>query len=1097
MLAVVRSPLLVGRDEELAALEEALLETSLGEGRFVLIAGEAGQGKTRLTEELAARARKLGFTTLAGGAAEAEFALPYLPFVQALGNWLAGQDAVELSRRLGPAASDLARLLPQVAPGGAAAPSPGDPAQEKLRLFEAVAAVLSLTAGSQGLLLVIEDVHWADAATRELLDYLSRRAPSLRLLLVATYRSDELDRRHPLTRTVQAWRRSGQAQEIRVGPLTSDEVGRMIGGILGSGEEVSEEFRTLLHDRTEGNPFVLEEMLKEAIERGDLYRVDDRWERKEIQELRIPDTVRDAILLRLERLDPAHVAVLQAAALLGRTFDHATLAAVAYVGDGVVRSAIEAGVAGQLIEEVSGPSMPGPTQPALRWRHALTQEAIVTDMVLPHRQELHSRAADILADGPAPPLGDVARHLLEAGRFAEAVPACLRAAEEAERATAFAEAVSLYERAHTHCTDPVERARIACLIGRNLWIDAREGQAERWLRRGVEELEALGEQVEAARFRLVLGRTRWELSQPDLALRDYESARATLEAEGPSAELALAYMRIAGLHLFELDDARALGAAQRAVEIATQAGADHERVWSESFLAVALFGSGRVEEGLERMDRVASEAIRKGYWYIAQNVLFNEIWTRTHAMLGDLDSRLERLSALRDIVVVSLAFDGARAYVSLATGDLETALALSREAVALARRNEIPKTEWRARIVLVEALTEMGETEAALAELPAPTSRVELQDLVYDSAARIHLMLAVGREAEAVVQAEEIISSADRLRTYRETLALAVEALVAVRRLDDARALIAVGRDAPTPAGTGYLDVAEGRVFLAAGDPTAAVPHLRRAVGAAAEVAYLLWELRASALLGEALMRAGETAEGERVLRDTAARSAGAGANLIRSQTEAVAKGLGLRIEPAAPRRRAPAEEPVPVAERMVTSLFADVRGYTRVSASLPPAELASRMTDLYTWAKREIEGHGGIVDKFAGDAVMATFNVSGERVDHALAALRAALALRDKATLLDLELGIGIAVGPAVVGSLVPGANVSVLGSTTNLAARLQAAAAGGEILLSDEAHRRVGAWLAERGLPQEMDRLTLKGFDEPQVTHRIRPPLARSVTP
>jgi class 3 adenylate cyclase len=126
-------------------------------------------------------------------------------------------------------------------------------------------------------------------------------------------------------------------------------------------------------------------------------------------------------------------------------------------------------------------------------------------------------------------------------------------------------------------------------------------------------------------------------------------------------------------------------------------------------------------------------------------------------------------------------------------------------------------------------------------------------------------------------------------------------------------------------------------------------------------------------------------------------------------------------------------------------------------------------------------------VDKFAGDAVMATFNVAGTRVDHAVLAVEAALAIRDKAALMDLPIGIGIAVGPAVVSRSVDDANISVFGVATNLAARLEKAAGGGQILLSDEAFRRVDSWLSERGLAVERDELELKGFDGAQPAFRL----------
>jgi adenylate cyclase len=128
-------------------------------------------------------------------------------------------------------------------------------------------------------------------------------------------------------------------------------------------------------------------------------------------------------------------------------------------------------------------------------------------------------------------------------------------------------------------------------------------------------------------------------------------------------------------------------------------------------------------------------------------------------------------------------------------------------------------------------------------------------------------------------------------------------------------------------------------------------------------------------------------------------------------------------------------------------------------------------------------------VDKFAGDAVMATFNVTGTRLDHATQALEAALALAGKAALLDLGLGIGIAVGPAIVARTVDDGNVSVLGNTTNLAARLQTAAGAGEIVLSEETHRRVAEWLGGRDLVAFPETLEVKGLDAPQPVWRLRP--------
>jgi len=226
-------------------------------------------------------------------------------------------------------------------------------------------------------------------------------------------------------------------------------------------------------------------------------------------------------------------------------------------------------------------------------------------------------------------------------------------------------------------------------------------------------------------------------------------------------------------------------------------------------------------------------------------------------------------------------------------------------------------------------------------------------------------------------------------------------------------------------------------------------------------------------------------------LAAVAAEADAAKAMLIGDAARAVARRLGLIIpEPAESLPTPDAAEPefVDAGERLVTSMFADVRGYTAMASAITPADLADRIAAFHRWAAAEVSRHRGLVDKFAGDAV-ATFNASGARLDHATQALEAALALSGKAELLDLGVGIGIAVGPAVVRRTAVGGNVSVLGTTTNLAARLQTAAQAGEIVLSEEAHRRVAEWLAERGLEAAPQALELKGFEGPQPAWRLRP--------
>jgi class 3 adenylate cyclase len=426
-----------------------------------------------------------------------------------------------------------------------------------------------------------------------------------------------------------------------------------------------------------------------------------------------------------------------------------------------------------------------------------------------------------------------------------------------------------------------------------------------------------------------------------------------------------------------------------------------------------------------------------------------------------------------------------------ANGNLLAALDAIERAHAASPATAHEKTRWRTNVEFAEVLLELGRIDDATARLPAPSERAELQDIVYDAAPQIRLRLRADRLDEAIDLAREIAEHADRLAPYHDTLAVAVEAFVAAGLLDDAQTVVESGRAHPTDAGAAFLDEAQGRILLGRGAAAEAAPILASAGREAAARGFRLVEWRARILAAEALAHAGTRDKAEHELTTVAAEAAAASAVLVHDSARAVAERLGVAIPelPEPPSRSDGAEpEIVYTGERLVTSMFADVRGYTALASAAAPADLADRIKTLHRWAAAEVSRHHGFVDKFAGDAVMATFNATGTRIDHAQQALEAALAVSGKAALLDVGLGIGIAVGPAVVGRTVAGGNVSVLGTTTNLAARLQTAAKAGEIVLSDEAHRRVAQWLSERGLEAVPEALELKGFNEPQSAWRLR---------
>jgi class 3 adenylate cyclase len=470
---------------------------------------------------------------------------------------------------------------------------------------------------------------------------------------------------------------------------------------------------------------------------------------------------------------------------------------------------------------------------------------------------------------------------------------------------------------------------------------------------------------------------------------------------------------------------------------------------------------------------------------IAHNIAFNDTYVRLHTMSAGMTQRLDALASEPGPAVMTNMIETARSWTLRAHGELVPALAAMDRQAAL--RTVSDKVRWRARVERAEVLLELGRLTEAEAILPAISERAELQDLVYDAGPQIRLRLQTGRVDEAVELAREIVSHAARLAPYDDAIAIAVEALVGVGLLDEAQAGVDATRSLGLDIGEEFLDEAQGRILLARGEAAKAWAILEAVARTAAARGYRMVEWRTRLLVAEALAQLDRPQEAEAELKIAVVAADGAGAVLIADSARAIAERYGLSLPHSAP--TASAEPDITLAgERLVTSMFADVRGYTELTAATPPAEMADRITTLYRWAAAEVSRHHGVVSKFAGDAVMATFNVTSTRIDHPREALEAALALSGKAALLDLGVGIGISVGPAVVGPKTADDDIMVVGHATNLAARLQTAATAGEIVLSDEAHRRVAAWLKERGLEATHEPLELKGFDGPQPAWRLR---------
>ncbi len=993
--------------------------------------------------------------------------------------------------RLGPAAIDLAPMLPQLGDAGATDAAADNP-MARLRLFEAVFQLLRAEAADGGLLLVVEDIHWADGSTRELLDFLARRLRSTRAMILATYRRDELHRRHPLAPILQGWRRSATATVVELEPFDAGSVADMVRAIFAS-DEVSPEFRDLLLERSEGNPFVLEELLKDAIDRGDIYRTSAGWERRQIEELRLPASVRESILQRIERLPEDAVEVLQASAVLGAAVRPDLLPGVCGCDAAAIETALVTLVGEQLLDVDAEGSR-------YRFRHALTREAVYDDIVLPRRQALHSRAADALATVADAATGQRARHLFAAARFSEAVPVGLQAATEAEDRQGFPEAAELLLRALPYVEGDLERARLLVRVGGVLWRAGDPPGAERYLAEAIPLAVKAGDMATAGAGHLLLGRVNWEQSRQDVARVEYERAREVLDPLGPSRSLAEAYVRLASMHVFDFEHEQAIELLGRARAIAEAAGEDGPRLWALGFLALCHVSIGELELGYDEFRRVHDEASALGQVYVAFNTLYNEMEERSITFDAREALRIaDRFDRDYPQFPAGLQSSLGRTFAYFALGSLSESLANAERVIEMGRESGVTTYGLWARSDAVACLVELGRIDEARAMIADPSTLIERQDKVPHAIGAMRVAMAAGDRIAARDHAALALDAIDWPRPLTldtlELIDVGTEALLFAGEADQARRMADAMEDRRLDAGGAYTLMARSRVRIADGDGAAAVggPGARGVVrrrrrlraGRGPGTPPALGRARA----GRRRRRRDRRGPGgaRRDVRDRRtdarrSRSPPAGGAGGRGRARGGGRrtgrhvGVNVRLRVGSGGTASMAPE-----ERLVTVLFVDIRGYTAFAGDAVPESLATRVAAFHRWARAEIEAEGGLVDKFAGDAVMATFNVVSPRLDHAAAAVRAAIGIRDKASAGGFSVGAGIAVGPAVVGALVAGGNVSAIGTPTNLAARLQAQAGGGEILLSGEAYRRVAAWLEERDVAAARRDLELKGFDGP----------------
>jgi DNA-binding CsgD family transcriptional regulator len=780
----------VGRARELGELGSALASAREASGTTVLLAGEAGIGKTRLASELAGRARDAGFDVLLGRSIDlVGTELPYQPIAEAL------------------------------RPLGARPQADGPAARTQLRVFEETLALLTDRASHAPVLLVLEDLHWADTSTLDLVVFLAHNLTGQRIMLLATCRADEpasAERVHRLTEGVL---RSGSALRLELGPLGHEELTALLAARAGAPPpaRVTQAIAT----RSEGNPFFAEELLAAGgDENGEL-----------------PRRLRDVLLQRVARLDADTQSLLRLAAAAGRDVGYALLHALSALPERGLRESLRRAVDYGVLstDQASG---------SFRFRHALLAEAVYSTLLPGEREDLHARLADELARSGAASPAELAPHWAAAGRSAEALAASVDAARQAGAVFGLAEAHAHLERALALWPAVPDAAELTGLdlAGLCAWtaeladhVGAGPRAAE-LVRRAI-ELAGPDDPHRAARLHVSLGEYLYQTGSSDAALVAFERAVELAPAEPPSPERAYALGSLAGSLMVAWRRAESLPIAEQALALARDVGAGEAEVRALTVLGGDLAYLGRADEGVTHFRQAMQLAEEIGDLLGLDRVYTN--FTDALTMLGRPREsvRVGRagLEAMRRYGVNNTLLVANQIEALLATGDWDEADNLS----AAALRGITPS--FRSSMLIFRADVEIGRGEfgAARAHLEAARATLHedqelgvyesyLADLAFwerrwaDAEAAIEEGLAWAGQPEAAQIRVRLCANGLRAQAELAAFARARRDDGALRSwLSRAQTLITTAREAATsavaitPNATGWLAQAEAEYVRA------------------------------------------------------------------------------------------------------------------------------------------------------------------------------------------------------------------------------------------------------------------------------------------
>ena len=653
---------LIGRDEELARLTRSLDDAERGSPSTIFLAGEGGIGKTRLADALVGEATRRKWTTAVGRAFPVETGVPYALFADALLPTLKAMDSATLAVMSRGGEAELARLFPALDLRTDSRAPRGDAADLKARLLWNFSQFLGRFAAKRPLLIVLENVQWADASSLELLHFVARQLAGNRIVLLCSYNVAQRDANAALASTERSLIGLGAAAPVRLEPWSRAEIDELLTRLFDVDPASVRAFATLLYERTRGNPFFTEEMLKSLVDSGQLRREDGRWTGWDVTDFQLPRTVRDAIVARLDRLSSAARTVVDIAAVLGTRASYAALAAVSGLAEPALVEAIDELRRDRVLIDAEGvdgvyydfthPTLQATLYSELgkartRLLHGRIAEAL--ERMYGATAELHadelafhfSRAASVeLAPKAAKYLATAGRSALtryasreaatylgaaldiidgsaSSGSIAPAPNDVAALVEDLARAKQrngeYAAARALWERALHHARASGDAARISSIERRlglvSFWAGQHDDAFAHYAA-GLEAASGTGDERLAARIRIAQAAAFLDLGRPDDVRRELGEALAIAERLKSAGMLARIHRALMQLNLFVGNAAEARGHGERAIAFAASADdrwVESSAHWGIAVLAGLTGNAGELAQHAREAERIAEE----------------------------------------------------------------------------------------------------------------------------------------------------------------------------------------------------------------------------------------------------------------------------------------------------------------------------------------------------------------------------------------------------------------------------------------------------------------------------------------------------------